>query len=571
MARSVNKKWFIELIEASSLSCQVKIEVADALKDYPDDEPFDVVYDAVLAREAMTENEIIDLLAENFGVEKVDLESVAVPDDAIKMIPREVAQKHVALPISKSGSTLRVAFYDPTNVYAQDDLHFLTGYNVQVALAPKSLIVGAIEDYYAPQDDSEILDSPAEEMEAAFPGAMTMTDDDEDKKHQAEEDGIDIDALERSSKEAPTVRLVNLVLVDAVRRGASEIHIEPYEKQFDIRYRLDGELHAMMRPPLRLKNAIVSRIKIMAAIDIVERRKVQNGKIQSVLGKEKYVTFYVSILPVLFGEKVVLRVYDAKKALPLASDFFLAVDDMEGLKRELARPGIKGIYGPARAGKTSLLQLISSEMSATWGTQNVLAIGDVDVGNFAVGNVNCVQLDPKFGLTGARAMTEACFGQSADVIIMDGLLDSDTAKAAVNAALSGKVVILTMTAGSAVEVRGVMGKLLGDDSRLDLALNLFLGVRLLRRLCPECKAPFADKEILVKSFPPTELPIVEKMRIPVGCYRCNHKGYSGQVGLCEVAKNASGQTIGASMQAKMRLLLEAGTTSLEEVVRQIPV
>ena len=569
MARSVNKKWFIELIEASSLSCQVKIEVADALKDYPDDEPFDVVYDAVLAREAMTENEIIDLLAENFGVEKVDLGSVTVPDDAIKMIPREVAQKHVALPISKSGSTLRVAFYDPTNVYAQDDLHFLTGFNIQVALAPKSLIAGAIEDYYASQDDSEILVSPVEEMEAAFPGAMT--DDDEEKKHQAEEDGIDIDALERSSKEAPTVRLVNLVLVDAVRRGASEIHIEPYEKQFDIRYRLDGELHDMMRPPLRLKNAIVSRIKIMAAMNIAGRQKVQNGKIQLILGKEKYVTFYVSILPVLFGEKVVLRVYDAKKALPLASDFFLAADDMEWLKRELARPGIKGIYGPARAGKTSLLRLISSEMSATWGTQNVLAIGDVDVGDFAVGNVNCVQLDPKFGLTGARAMTEACFGQSADVIIMDGLLDSDTVKAAVNVALSGKVVILTMAAGSATEVRGVMGKLLGDDSRLDLALNLFLGVRLLRRLCPECKAPFADKEILAKSFPPTELPIVEKMRVPVGCHRCNHKGYSGQAGLCEVAKNVTGQTLGASMQAKMRQLLEAGITSLEEVVRQLPV
>ncbi|MFA4846561.1 MAG: ATPase, T2SS/T4P/T4SS family, partial [Patescibacteria group bacterium] len=430
----------------------------------------------------------------------------------------------------------------------------------------KSRIAEAIEDYYSVQDDGDILDSPVEEMEDAFPGVMTMTDDNEQEKPQAEEEGIDIEALERSSKESPTVRLVNLVLVDAVKRGASEIHIEPYEKQFDIRYRLDGELHAMMRPPLRLRNVIVSRIKIMAAIDIIERRKVQNGKISLVLGKDKYVTFYVSTMPVLFGEKMVLRVRDAMKVLPLAAEFTLSANDMEGIKQELARPGIKVVYGPARSGKTSLLRLVLSEMG--WGTANVIAIGDVDVGNFAVGNVNCVQLDPKFGLTGARVMAEACYGQSADVIMMDGMLDADTAKEAVNAALSGKVVILSMAVGSAAEARSYLAKLVGDDTRLDLALNLFLGVRLLRRLCPECKAPFADKETLKKSFPSTELPIVEKMRVSVGCCRCNQRGYFGQVGICEVAKNTTGQTLGASMQAKTRQLLEAGTTTLEEVVRQ---
>jgi type II secretory ATPase GspE/PulE/Tfp pilus assembly ATPase PilB-like protein len=255
------------------------------------------------------------------------------------------------------------------------------------------------------------------------------------------------------------------------------------------------------------------------------------------------------------------------KVLPSVKDFSLTDAEMKALARELSAPGIKVVYGPARSGKSALLRLIFSEMKADWNGANVLGIGMTSGADLERFGVHCAQLNPGVGLTSARAVEEACYGQSADVIVLERLTDAATAKAAHDAALCGKVVLTEMAAGSAGEVKCRLAALLDNDPRLGNALNLFIGTRLLRALCPACKKPLLSPEELKKKFAPHEQESVAKISEPVGCSHCNTLGYRGQRGFCEVENG--GELISESMLTKLENALQSGLVSLAEIQRVI--
>ncbi|MEK7679498.1 MAG: ATPase, T2SS/T4P/T4SS family, partial [Deltaproteobacteria bacterium] len=243
----------------------------------------------------ISEKDLISFLSRQYGIPTIDLTSQEIDHDIVKLIPEDVAKKYQVVPVSRNGSTLVVAMADPSNIFAIDDIKFLTGYNVEPLVASDTAIKAAIEKYYeVPEDDFE------------FDGVLTETDDSE-MEIVKEEEEVDLTDLKKAVEDAPVVKLVNFILTDAIKKGASDIHIEPYEKVFRVRYRVDGILHEVMKPPLKLKNAMVSRIKIMSQLDIAERRLPQDGRIKLKLGKNKEMDYRVSVLPTLFGEKVVMR------------------------------------------------------------------------------------------------------------------------------------------------------------------------------------------------------------------------------------------------------------------------
>ena len=242
------------------------------------------------------EKELTEFLSRQYGIPSIDLSSTEIDPEIIKLIPEDVARKYQIIPVSRTGSTLTIAMADPSNIFAIDDVKFLTGYSVETVVASEAAMKGAIEQYY---------DVP----EMDYGDVLTEFDETDMEVVQEEED-IDLSDLKKAVEDAPVVKLVNLILTDAIKKGASDIHIEPYEKSFRVRYRIDGVLQEIMKPPLKLKNAIVSRIKIMSNLDIAERRLPQDGRIKLKMGKNKEMDYRVSVLPTLYGEKVVTRLLD---------------------------------------------------------------------------------------------------------------------------------------------------------------------------------------------------------------------------------------------------------------------
>ncbi|HEM46409.1 MAG TPA: type II secretion system protein GspE, partial [Alphaproteobacteria bacterium] len=243
----------------------------------------------------LDEEELTEFVAKQYGVPSINLDDFDIDSEVVQLIPQEVAQKHNVVPVNRAGSTLILATADPSNIFALDDIKFLTGYNIQPVVASEEAIRRAIESYY---EQESLLEEVMADFDDA--GIDFVTDDDE----------FDASAANEEASDAPVVKLVNLILTDAIKKTASDIHIEPYEKSFRVRYRIDGVLYEVMKPPLKLKNAITSRLKIMSELDIAERRLPQDGRIKLKLGKGREMDFRVSVLPTLFGEKIVLRLLD---------------------------------------------------------------------------------------------------------------------------------------------------------------------------------------------------------------------------------------------------------------------
>ncbi len=374
----------------------------------------------------VSEQQLVSFLSKQYGVPAVSLDDIAVPEEVIKMVPREVAQRHGIIPVEKQGSSLIVAVSDPSNIYAMDDIKFLTGYNVEMVVAAESSIRSALEDYY--QEEEQVLEDIFEGMA------------EEDVSILQEDQGIDIEELEKESKEAAVVRLVNLVLVDAIRRGASDVHIEPYEKEFRIRLRIDGVLHETMKPPLRLRNAIVSRLKIMSELDIAERRLPQDGRIKLVLGREKEVDFRVSILPTLFGEKVVLRILDKSNLQLDMTQLGFAEKQLSEFKDAINQPwGMVLVTGPTGSGKTTTLYSALMELNKT--SENISTAEDPVEFNMA--GINQVAINDAVGLNFAAAL-RSFLRQDPDIIMVGEIRDFETAEIAVKAALTGHLVLSTL-------------------------------------------------------------------------------------------------------------------------------
>ncbi len=466
----------------------------------------------------LKESELTSFISKQYGVPPVNLEEIEIEQEVINLVPKEVAEKHMVIPVNKVGANLIVAMADPSNIYAIDDLNFLTGYNIEVVVASESAIKAAIEKYYY-QEDQMDLDGVLSDFE------------DEDVEYVQEEEDEDIAELARSSEEAPVVKLVNLILLDAIKRNASDIHIEPYEKEFRVRYRIDGVLYEVMKPPLKLKNAITSRIKIMSSLDIAERRLPQDGRIKLKMGKGKEMDFRVSVLPTLFGEKVVLRLLDKSNLQLDMTKLGFEEKQLQDFKDAIHKPfGMVLVTGPTGSGKTTTLYSALSELNKT--TDNISTAEDPV--EFNLPGINQVQMHDAIGLNFAAAL-RAFLRQDPDIIMVGEIRDFETAEIAVKAALTGHLVLSTLHTNDAPSTVNRLLNMGIEPFLVASSVNAIVAQRLARRICPECKekVKVPVQALIDMGMSPEDANKVVCYK-GKGCSACSDTGYKGRVALYEV-------------------------------------
>jgi type IV pilus assembly protein PilB len=466
---------------------------------------------------AIAEQDLTSFLAKQYGVPAINLKDFDIEEEVLKLIPRATADKHICIPVNRAGASLIIAMADPSNIFAIDDIKFLTGYNVEVVVAPEQAIKEAIERYYAEKGPSyDELMQGMDDSEVSFV-------DSEDA-----EDSVD---LEKSAEEAPVVKLVNLILLDAIKKGASDIHVEPYEKDFRVRFRIDGTLYEVMKPPMKLRNAIISRLKIMSSLDISERRLPQDGRIKLKLGKGKEMDFRVSVCPTLFGEKVVMRLLDKSNLQLDMTKLGFEEKQLKDFLEAIDRPyGMVLVTGPTGSGKTTTLYSALSKLNeVAW---NISTAEDPVEFNFF--GINQVQMHEDIGLNFAAAL-RSFLRQDPDIIMVGEIRDFETAEIGVKAALTGHLVLSTLHTNDAP---GTISRLLNmgiEPFLVTASLNAIVAQRLCRRLCPACKRPaqVEDQALLDAGFAPEEIGTFQPLE-QAGCKDCNDRGYRGRVAVYEV-------------------------------------
>ncbi|HEY7726570.1 MAG TPA: type IV-A pilus assembly ATPase PilB [Anaeromyxobacteraceae bacterium] len=467
---------------------------------------------------AIAEADLTNFLSKQYGVPAISLKDFDVDDEVIKLIPKATAEKHQVVPVNRAGSSLIVAMSDPSNIFAIDDIKFLTGYNVEVVVASEQSIREAIERYYAERGPSY------EELISGFDDADVAVIE----EGELEGDVVD---LEKSAGEAPVVKLVNLILLDAIKKGASDIHVEPYEKDFRVRFRIDGVLYEVMKPPMKLRAAIISRLKIMASLDISERRLPQDGRIKLKLGKGKEMDFRVSVCPTLFGEKVVLRLLDKSNLQLDMTKLGFEEQQLKDFLEAIDRPyGMVLVTGPTGSGKTTTLYSALSKLNeVSW---NISTAEDPVEFNFF--GINQVQMHEDIGLNFAAAL-RSFLRQDPDIIMVGEIRDFETAEIGVKAALTGHLVLSTLHTNDAP---GTVSRLLNmgiEPFLVTASLNAIVAQRLCRRLCQECRKESVSEEqaLLDAGFPAEEIGSFTLYE-PGGCKACNDRGFRGRVAVYEV-------------------------------------
>jgi type IV pilus assembly protein PilB len=464
---------------------------------------------------AIRDEDISDFLSSHFKVPAVDLTHLELDQEIVSLLPEELAKKYKAIPINRTGKSLIVAMADPTNIEAIDEIHFLTEYDVEVVVATENQIREAIDKYH---DSSAMLDD------------VMMSFDDSDislAELQEEEDMMDI---EKASGEAPVVKLVNRLFADALSKNASDIHFEPYESAFRIRYRIDGILYHILNPPLRLKNAIASRIKIMARLDIAERRTPQDGRIALRIGKRK-IDLRVATLPTLWGEKVVCRILD-KSSLELdLTKLGMDGDQLKDFRWSIYQPyGMVLVTGPSGCGKTTTLYSALLELNKT--TENISTAEDPVEYNLE--GINQVQMHDEIGLNFAYTL-RSFLRQDPDIIMVGEVRDFETAEISVKAALTGHIVLTTLHTNDAPSTINRLLNMGIEPFLVTASVNAVCSQNLVRRLCPECMEPVeVPRQTLIDMGVPEEemdgfIPYVGR-----GCSACNDRGYKGRIALFEV-------------------------------------
>jgi len=516
----------------------------------------------------INEPDLTSFLSKQYGVPSINLADFEIDSAVIKIIPSEIGQKYQIVPVNRAGSTLIVAMSDPSNIFAIDDIKFMTGYNVEVVVASETAIRAAIDKYY---DQSASL--------ADVMGDLEM----EDLEIIGEEEEVDIGSLERATEDAPVVKLVNLILTDAIKKKASDIHIEPYERVFRVRYRIDGVLYEVMKPPLKLKNAITSRLKIMAELDIAERRLPQDGRIKIKLGGGKDMDFRVSVLPTLFGEKVVLRLLDKSNLQLDMTKLGYEPEALEHFQKEIHKPfGMVLVTGPTGSGKTVSLYSALSELNKV--TENISTAEDPVEFNFA--GINQVQMHEDIGLNFAAAL-RSFLRQDPDIIMIGEIRDFETAEIGIKAALTGHMVLSTLHTNDAPATINRLLNMGIEPFLVASAVNLITAQRLARRVCSECKIveEIPVQALIDAGVPPEEAPEIVCCR-GAGCAKCNGTGYKGRVGFYQVMPMLeqirelilNGANTAEIKRESMRLgiksmrqsgltKLKEGVTSFEEVLR----
>lgn len=516
------------------------------------------------------DEEITALLSKQYGVPSIDLGQFEIDPLVVKLIPPETAQKYQIIPVSRSGATLTIAMTDPTNVFAMDDIKFMTGYNVEPVVMSETAVAAALEKYYgigrAAQDDGAGAPSA---LEAAAKALEEMPQVDADHVEVLDDlEEISVEALAKQGEEAPVIRLVNVVLMSAIHKGASDIHIEPYEKEMRIRYRMDGVLYNIMTPPLKFRDAIASRIKIMAKLDIAEKRLPQDGRIKIRFndgGKAKEIDFRVSCLPTLFGEKIVLRLLDRDKLMLDMTKLGFEPESLVKFEAAIDKPwGMVLVTGPTGSGKTNTLYSSIARLNKV-GTNIMTAEDPVE---FNLPGINQVQIRENIGLNFAAAL-RSFLRQDPNIILVGEIRDFETAEIAVKAALTGHLVLSTLHTNDAPSTVNRLMNMGIEPFLVASSVNLICAQRLVRRVCTSCreKHPVSPQALLKIGFSAEDAHSVVPLK-GAGCEKCNHTGYKGRVGLYEVMEITDELRelvlVGASALELRRKAIEEGMITLRQ-------
>jgi type IV pilus assembly protein PilB len=474
----------------------------------------------------ITDDDITGVLSRQYGVPSINLKFYEIDPTVIKLIPQDTATRYQVIPLSRVGSVLTIAMTDPTNVFAMDDIKFMTGFNVEPVVASESAIAEAIGRFYgassAQQEDlsrmmNELVDEEEQDVELA-----------------AEEAEMDASALERVAEEAPIIKLVNMILTNAVKMGASDIHVEPYELEMRVRYRVDGILQTVMTPPMRVKDAITSRMKIMAKLDIAEKRLPQDGRIMikyKADGKKKELDFRVSTVPTLYGEKIVLRLLDKENLRLDMTKLGFEPESLAKFERNILRPyGMVLVTGPTGSGKTNTLYSSVAKLNTV--ETNIMTAEDPV--EFQLQGVNQVQMKEQIGLNFAAAL-RAFLRQDPNIILVGEIRDFETAEIAVKAALTGHLVLSTLHTNDAPSTISRMMNMGIEPFLVATSVNLICAQRLVRRICANCKEvlDIPVQALIDAGYSPEEAKTT-KIYHGKGCSTCNKGGYKGRAGLYEV-------------------------------------
>ncbi|MFQ5455293.1 MAG: type IV-A pilus assembly ATPase PilB [Nitrospirota bacterium] len=467
----------------------------------------------------ISEDKLLTFLSHQYGIPAVDLSHYEVDPAVIKLIPVDVVQKYSAIPIKRSGATLCVAMVDPTDIFAMDDIKFMTGYDVEPMVTSESAVITAINRYY---DSAHHLQTVLKSIE----------DEEELDVVQKElEDSESISKLQESVEEAPVVKLVNLILTDAIKKGASDIHIEVYEKKFRVRCRLDGVLYEVMTPPMRLKAALTSRLKIMAELNIAERRLPQDGRIKLKL-KNKEVDIRVSTLPCLFGEKIVMRILDKSNLTLDLTKLGFEQKALDDFMSAITSPyGMVMVTGPTGSGKTTTLYSALNHIN----TDNINIMTAEDPVEYNLMGINQVHMKEEIGLTFAAAL-RSFLRQDPDVVMVGEIRDFETAEIAVKAALTGHLVLSTLHTNDAPSTINRLLNMGVEPFLVASSVILILAQRLTRKICTDCKEE--DKKIPHQALIDIGFDREEAKDIKLykgkGCNTCSDTGYKGRIALYEV-------------------------------------
>jgi type IV pilus assembly protein PilB len=491
----------------------------------------------------ITDDDITGVLSRQYGVPSINLKFYEIDPNVIKLIPQDTALRYQVIPLSRVGSVLTIAMTDPTNVFAMDDIKFMTGFNVEPVVASESAIGEAITRFYGGGDtDSEELSKMMKDLV-----------DDEELELAAEEAELDAASLEKAAEEAPIIKLVNLILTDSVKRGASDIHLEPYETEMRVRFRVDGVLQTVMSPPLRLKDAMTSRLKIMAKLDIAEKRLPQDGRIMikyKADGKRKELDFRVSTVPTLYGEKIVMRLLDKENLRLDMTKLGFEPESLKKFERNILKPyGMVLVTGPTGSGKTNTLYSSVSRLN-TVDTNIMTAEDPVE---FQLSGINQVQMKEQIGLNFAAAL-RAFLRQDPNIILVGEIRDFETAEIAVKAALTGHMVLSTLHTNDAPSTISRLMNMGIEPFLVATSVNLICAQRLVRRICSGCKEELEvpEQALVDAGYTPEE---AKKTKIyhGKGCSTCNKGGYKGRTGLYEVME----------INDELRELILVGASALE--------
>jgi type IV pilus assembly protein PilB len=474
---------------------------------------------ATLARLGFVrDQELTQFVARQYSLPAINLGDIDIEPAVLGLVKRDVCEKHQVIPIRRHGSTLVVAMADPSNIYAIDELKFLTQYNVEPVVASETAIEQALSRYY---DKGPDLDSMIGEFDV----------DNVDYASTADEN-VNVVDLENQAGEAPVVRLCNGILISAIKKKASDIHVEPYEKTFRVRFRIDGILQEEMRPPLKLRNAITSRLKIMASLDIAERRLPQDGRIKLKLGTNKEMDFRVSVLPTLFGEKIVMRLLDKSNLQLDMTKLGFDVKPLTDFKVAIKKPyGMVLVTGPTGSGKTTTLYSALSELNTI--DRNISTAEDPV--EFNLPGINQVQMHEDIGLNFASAL-RAFLRQDPNIIMVGEIRDFETAEIGVKAALTGHLVLSTLHTNDAPSTVSRLLNMGIEPFLVTASVNLVVAQRLSRRICADCRQPAPEKhpDALAKLGMTEEQIRTATIYQGRGCNNCNNTGYKGRVALYEV-------------------------------------